>query len=91
MSCRYNWIISFKNNLLKNIERFFWECELEKKRFDETVDRVEKEIIENGRLHKQRQQERKQIREQVLRERREQKAREEELLAEIKDGQSLRR
>ena len=54
-----------------------WECELEKKRFDETIDRVEKEIIENGRLHEQRQHERKLLREQRLKERREQKARQE--------------
>lgn len=50
-----------------------WECELEKKRFDETIDRVEKEIIENGRLHEQRRLERKTIREQWLMERKQQK------------------
>ena len=63
-----------------------WECELEKKRFDETIDRVEKEIIENGRLHEQRQHERKLLREQRLKERREQKARQEALLSEIRNG-----
>ena len=61
-----------------------WECELEKKRFNETVDRVEKEIIENGRLREQRQQERKLLREQRLIERRERKVREEQLRKEIK-------
>ena len=60
-----------------------WECELEKKRFDETADRVEKEIIENGRLHEQRRQERKILREQRFKERREQKARQKALLSEI--------
>lgn len=63
-----------------------WECELEKKRFDDTVSRVEKEIRENGRLHKQRQHERKLLREQRLKERREQKARQEALLSEIRNG-----
>ena len=61
-----------------------WECELEKKRFDETIDRVKKEIIENGRLHEQRRQERRLLREQRLMERREQKARQEALLSEIR-------
>jgi len=61
-----------------------WECELEKKRFDETIDRVEKEIIENGRLHEQRRQERKLLRAQRLMERRAQKNRHEALLSEIR-------
>ena len=63
-----------------------WECELEKKRFDETIDRVEKEIIENGKVHEQRRHERKLLREQRLKERREQKARQEALLSEIRNG-----
>ena len=63
-----------------------WECELEKKRFDETIDRVRKEIIENGRQHEQRRQERKLLREQRLMERREQKARQAALLSEIRNG-----
>ena len=61
-----------------------WECELEKKRFDETIGRVEKEITENGKLHGHRRQERKLLQEQRLKERREQKARQEALLSEIK-------
>jgi len=61
-----------------------WECELEKKRFDETIGRVEKEIIENGRLIEQRRQERMLLREQRLMERRERKVREEQLRKEIK-------
>lgn len=62
-----------------------WECELEKKRYEDTVSRVEKTIIENGRLHELRRQERKQLREQRLKERREQKARRETLIAELRD------
>ncbi len=46
-----------------------WECELEKKRFEETIERVVGEIIENGRLYEQRRQERKLLREQRLKER----------------------
>lgn len=61
-----------------------WECELEKKRFDETIDRVEKEIIENGRLHEQRRQERRLLREQRLGERRVWKARQDALMKELK-------
>jgi DNA mismatch endonuclease (patch repair protein) len=61
-----------------------WECELEKKRFDETIDRVEKEIIENGRLHEQRRKERRLLREQRQRERRVQKARQDALMKELK-------
>lgn len=61
-----------------------WECELEKKRFDVTVGRVVKEIIENGKRHEHRRQERKLLREQRLAERREQKARQTALMEEIK-------
>lgn len=50
-----------------------WECELEKKRFDDTVSKVEKEIIENGRLYEHRRLERKTIRKQWLLERKQQK------------------
>lgn len=61
-----------------------WECELEKKRFDDTVSRVEKEIRENGRLYEQRQKERKQLRSQRLEERKAQRARQDALMSEIK-------
>ncbi len=61
-----------------------WECELEKKRFDETIDRVEKEIIENGRLYEQRKQDRMIRREQYLTDRRLRKNRQKLLLTEIK-------
>lgn len=61
-----------------------WECELEKKRFDDTVSRVEKEIRENGRLYEQREKERKQLRSQRLEERKAQRARQDALMSEIK-------
>ena len=61
-----------------------WECELEKKKFEETIDRVKKEIIENGRQHENSRHERKLLREQRLRERREQKTRREALFSEIR-------
>ena len=50
-----------------------WECEIEKRNFSETLDRVENEIIANGELHRNRQQERRMIRELRLAERRAQK------------------
>ena len=60
-----------------------WECELEKKRFDDTLDRVVKEIKENGELYVQRKEERKMLRLQRLTERREQKERQAALMSEI--------
>ena len=63
-----------------------WECELEKKRFDETTDHVRKGIIENGRLHEQRRHERKLLRVQRLIERKEQKTRQAALLSEIRNA-----
>lgn len=62
-----------------------WECELEKKRFDDTIYRVMQEIKENGSLYIQHKEVRKQLRLQRLTERREQKARREALMTEIKD------
>ena len=61
-----------------------WECELEKNRIDETIDRVEKEITENGRLYEQRKQDRRILREQYLTERRARRNRQKLLLTEIK-------
>ena len=52
-----------------------WECELREPRFEETVDRVEEVILDNGRVHEKHQQERRRLREQRLVERREQKKR----------------
>ena len=60
-----------------------WECELEKKRFDDTIDRVAKEIKENGELYAQRKEERKLLRLQRLAEIREQKERQAALMSEI--------
>lgn len=60
-----------------------WECELEKKRFDDTIDRVAKEIKENGVLYAQRKEERKLLRLQRLAEIREQKERQAALMSEI--------
>jgi len=66
-----------------------WECELEKKRFDSTISRVETEIIENGREHQRHKEERRQIRQQHLLERREQKKRQDLLLSEIEPAKNL--
>lgn len=60
-----------------------WECELEKKRFEETIERVIKEIVENGELYAQRKEERKLLRLQRLAEIREQKERQAALMSEI--------
>lgn len=50
-----------------------WECEIEKRNFSETLDRVENEIIANGEHYRNRQQERRMMRELRLAERRAQK------------------
>ncbi len=52
-----------------------WECEIDKKEFNKTMDRVVSEIISNGNMYQKRMQERKMIREQRLAERRVQKER----------------
>ena len=52
-----------------------WECELDKQRFDSTVTRVEKEILENGKEHQKHKEERRQIRQQHLLERKKQRQR----------------
>ena len=38
-----------------------WECELENKRFGETVERIEKEILKNGETYRKREAERRTI------------------------------
>ena len=63
-----------------------WECELENKRFDSTISRVKDEIEENGREYQRRKEERRQIRQQHLLERREQKVRQDQLLSEVKSN-----
>lgn len=60
-----------------------WECELEKKNLDSTISRVKDEIVENGREYQRRKEERRQIRQQHLLERREQKMRQSQLLSEL--------
>lgn len=60
-----------------------WECEIEKKRFPETIERVENEIIANGIMFQKRLQERRITREQRLDERRAQKEKYEALKAEL--------
>ena len=61
-----------------------WECELENKRFDSTITRVETEIVENGREHQRHKEERRLIRQQHLLVRKEQKIRQKQLMKEIK-------
>ncbi len=60
-----------------------WECEIEKKRFSETMERVEKEIIANGILFRERQQERRIMRKLRFSERMAQKEKYEALRAEL--------
>lgn len=61
-----------------------WECELKKKQFEETVNRVEKEILANGEIYKRHKEERRALREQRQAEIREQKLRQSALMIEIK-------
>ena len=62
-----------------------WECQLKKRRIDETVERVVKEIVKNGEAYRSEQEARRKMREEY---RREQKARKEKvtaLMAEVSD------
>ncbi|MBO4499547.1 MAG: DNA mismatch endonuclease Vsr [Bacteroidaceae bacterium] len=61
-----------------------WECELEKKRFDDTVNRVESDIISNGDSYRRYKEERRINREEWLEERRSHQRETESLLNEIK-------
>ena len=61
-----------------------WECELKKKRLEETVARVEEEILRNGEILRRSLDERRKAREEYRQERRARKEREAELLTEIK-------
>lgn len=63
-----------------------WECELKKKRLEETVDRVEREILANGETYRKQIEERRHLREQRRIELREHKARQSALMAEIKES-----
>lgn len=61
-----------------------WECELKKNKFEDTINRVENEILANGDLYRQRKEERAAARIQRLTERKEQKERQALLLKELK-------
>lgn len=61
-----------------------WECQLKKKEFKDTLDRVEAEIIKNGDAYRRCQDSRKEARKAYLMERGARKKREEGLMAEIK-------
>ena len=63
-----------------------WECELKKNLFEETICRVEKEILANGETYRKQIEERRHLREQRRIELREHKARQSALMAEIKES-----
>lgn len=66
-----------------------WECELKKKQFEETIARVEKEILANGETYRRQREERRHLREQRRIELQEQKARQSALMAEIKESHKV--
>lgn len=66
-----------------------WECELKKKKFEETANRVEKEILANGETYRRYQEERRALREQRQAEIREQKIRQSALMIEIKESHKV--
>ncbi len=66
-----------------------WECELKKKQFEETIYRVEKEIIVNGETYHKEIEDRRYQRKQRRIELQEQKARQEALMAEIKESHKV--
>ena len=66
-----------------------WECELKKKRLDETVARVEKEILTNGEAYRRHEEERRALRRQRQDELREQKLRQTALMIEIKESHKV--
>lgn len=61
-----------------------WECELKKEQYEETIRRVEKEILSNGELYRLQKEERRKERDKWLSERRFQKLKTESLLNAIK-------
>ncbi len=61
-----------------------WECELKKEQYEETVRRVEKEILSNGESYRLQKEERRKERDKWLSERRLQKLKIESLLNSIK-------
>lgn len=66
-----------------------WECELKKKRLDETVARVENEILANGEAYRRHEEERRVLRRQRQDELREQKLRQTALMIEIKESHKV--
>jgi len=66
-----------------------WECELDKKRFDSTICRVENEIVENGQEYQRRKEERRMVRQQHLLERREQKMHHDLLISELDQAKNI--
>ena len=63
-----------------------WECELKKRCFDETVNRVENEILANGEAYQRHMRERRALQNQRHVEIREQKLRQAALMEEIKEN-----
>lgn len=61
-----------------------WECELKKEQYEETIRRVEKEILSNGESYRLQKEERRKERDKWLSERRLQKLKTESLLNAIK-------
>jgi DNA mismatch endonuclease (patch repair protein) len=61
-----------------------WECQLKKATLDETIGRVESEIIRNGELYRSAQEERRRFLEAYRQMRRQQREKEAALLAELK-------
>lgn len=66
-----------------------WECELKKKRLDETVARVENEILANGEAYRRHEEERRALQKQRQAEIREQKLRQTALMIEIKESHKV--
>lgn len=63
-----------------------WECELKKNQFEETIYRVEREILANGEAYRRQKEDRHHQREQRRIELREQRERHSALMAEIKES-----
>lgn len=63
-----------------------WECELKKNQFEETIYRVEREILANGEAYRRHKEDRHHLREQRRIELREQRERYSALMAEIKEN-----
>ena len=60
-----------------------WECQLKKGKIEETVERVEAEIIKNGEAYRAEQEARRKMREEYRREQKARKEKESALMAEV--------